>query len=81
MEVNASDTRNKADKGAKTGVAGKLSNQIKVLVGNTALGTAADGTKKRVCPAALLHFTRRSPHLCLAAAGSAAKVVGPVRQF
>ena len=50
MEVNASDTRNKADKGAKTGVAGKLSNAIKVLVGNTALGTAADGTKKRVRP-------------------------------
>ena len=48
VEVNASDTRNKADKGAKTGIAGKLSNAIKELVNNTALGAASNGAKKKV---------------------------------
>jgi hypothetical protein len=53
VEVNASDTRNKADKGAKTGIAGKLSNAVKELVNNTALGAASNGAKKKVprCPA------------------------------
>lgn len=50
MEVNASDTRNKADKSAKTGMGGKLSNTIKELVNNTALGVARDGHRKRVRP-------------------------------
>ncbi len=48
MEVNASDTRNKADKSAKAGMGGKLSNAIKELANNTALGVAQDGRRKRV---------------------------------
>lgn len=48
MEVNASDTRNKADKSAKAGMGGKLSNAIKELADNTALGLAQDGRRKRV---------------------------------
>jgi hypothetical protein len=51
VEVNASDTRNKADKSAKTGMGGKLSNIIKELVNNTALGIVRDGHRKRVRPA------------------------------
>lgn len=38
VEVNASETRNKADKGAQGGVAGKLSNAIKELSTNTTIG-------------------------------------------
>ena len=49
MDVNASDTRNKADKSAKAGMGGKLSNAIKELANNTALGVAQDGRRKRVC--------------------------------
>ena len=48
VEVNASDTRNKADKSAKAGMGGKLSNAIKELANNTALGVAQDGRRKRV---------------------------------
>ena len=48
MEVNASDTRNKADKSAKAGMGGKLSNAIKELANNTALGVAQNGRRKRV---------------------------------
>ena len=48
VEVNASDTRNKADKSAKTGVNGKLANSIKELATNTALGRGADGRRKKV---------------------------------
>ena len=50
MEVNASDTRNKSDKSALKGVAGKLSNAIRELATNTAIGVGADGKAKRVCP-------------------------------
>ena len=39
IEVNASDTRGKSDSDAKKGIGGKRSNQIRELVGNTALGT------------------------------------------
>ncbi|CAK0781580.1 hypothetical protein CVIRNUC_005412 [Coccomyxa viridis] len=48
VEVNASDTRNKADKSAKTGMGGKLSNAIKELANNTALNMAQDGRRKRM---------------------------------
>lgn len=47
MEVNASDTRNKADKSAKGGMAGKLANNIKELADNRAL-TGAHGEDKKV---------------------------------
>lgn len=59
MEVNASDTRNKADKSAKVGMGGKLSNGIKELANNTALGVGQDGHRKRVRCAlsAMPHFT------------------------
>ena len=50
VEVNASDTRNKADKSAKTGMGGKLSNAIKELANNTALNMAQDGRRKKVRP-------------------------------
>ena len=59
VEVNASDTRNKADKSAKVGMGGKLSNGIKELANNTALGVGQDGHRKRVCcplPQAVPHF-------------------------
>ncbi len=50
IEVNASDTRNKADGQAtvKAGIAGKLANSIKELTTNTAIGMGADGRSKRV---------------------------------
>ena len=38
IEVNASDTRNKADASAVKGIAGKLSNSLHVLSTNTSLG-------------------------------------------
>jgi len=41
VEVNASDARNKSDKKVKGGIDGKLSNRMKELVTNTAIG---DGT-------------------------------------
>jgi hypothetical protein len=42
VEVNASDTRNKADSKRKDGIAGKTSNRMKELVTNSAIG-ATDG--------------------------------------
>ncbi|CAL8468443.1 g7983 [Coccomyxa elongata] len=48
VEVNASDTRNKADKSAKGGMAGKLANNIKELADNRAL-TGAHGEDKKLC--------------------------------
>lgn len=48
MEVNASDTRNKADASALKGVAAKLANSIKELATNTAIGLGADHKPKRV---------------------------------
>ena len=50
VEVNASDTRNKADKSAKAGMGGKLSNAIKELANNTALNMAQDGQRKKARP-------------------------------
>ena len=48
VEVNASDTRNKADTSALKGVGGKLANSIKELATNSAIGLGVDGKKKRV---------------------------------
>eukprot|EP00210_Caulerpa_lentillifera_P002697 g2577.t1 len=48
IEVNASDTRNKADKFGKKGIAGKLSNQIQVLCQNTPLCTSSSPSKPLV---------------------------------
>ncbi len=48
VEVNASETRNKADKGASGGVAGKLSNIIKELTTNATIGWGADGIPRDV---------------------------------
>ena len=50
MEVNASDTRNKADASALKGVAAKLANSIKELATNTAIGLGTDHKPKRVTP-------------------------------
>ncbi|EIE19443.1 RFC1-domain-containing protein, partial [Coccomyxa subellipsoidea C-169] len=49
VEVNASDTRNKADKSAKGGMAGKLANNIKELANNRALTSGAQGEEKKLC--------------------------------
>jgi len=54
VEVNASDTRNKADNSALKGVAAKLANSIKELATNTAIGMGADHKPKKVSPQALL---------------------------
>lgn len=48
VEVNASDTRNKADASALKGVAGKLANSIRELATNAAIGTGLDGKCKKV---------------------------------
>ncbi len=48
MEVNASDTRNKSDTKVKGGIGGKLSNAIRELATNCAIGAGADGKPKRV---------------------------------
>lgn len=42
VEVNASETRNKADKGTSGGVAGKMSNRIKELTTNCTIGYGTD---------------------------------------
>jgi len=50
VEVNASDTRNKADNSALKGVGAKLANSIKELATNTAIGMGADHKPKKVTP-------------------------------
>lgn len=47
VEVNASDTRNKSDAKVKAGIGGKLSNAIRELATNSAIGTGDDGRPKR----------------------------------
>ncbi|DBA97121.1 TPA: hypothetical protein ACH3X1_014891 [Trebouxia sp. C0004] len=49
VEVNASDTRNKADNSALKGVGAKLANSIKELATNTAIGMGADHKPKKIC--------------------------------
>ncbi len=48
VEVNASDTRNKADASALKGVAGKLANGLRELTTNKCLTKGTDGRPKRV---------------------------------
>jgi hypothetical protein len=48
VEVNASDTRNKSDAKVKAGIGGKLSNAVRELATNSAIGAGADGRPKRV---------------------------------
>lgn len=48
VEVNASDTRNKADSSALKGIGAKLANSIKELATNTAIGMGADHKPKKV---------------------------------
>ena len=55
VEVNASDTRNKADNSALKGIGAKLANSIKELATNTAIGMGADHKPKKVSPHALRH--------------------------
>ncbi len=55
VEVNASDTRNKADSSALKGIGAKLANSIKELATNTAIGMGADHKPKKVSPHKLLH--------------------------
>ena len=47
IEINASDTRNKADSKITGGIGGKLANSVKELCTNTALGQDEQGRKKR----------------------------------
>lgn len=49
VEINASDTRNKADSKITGGMAGKLANAVKEMTTNTAIGTDQRGQRKRVC--------------------------------
>ena len=51
VEVNASDTRNKADNSAAKGIGGKLSNALAELCTNTSLSGASKGKKAgpRLC--------------------------------
>ncbi|DBB08930.1 TPA: hypothetical protein ACH3X3_007571 [Trebouxia sp. C0006] len=49
VEVNASDTRNKADSSALKGIGAKLANSIKELATNTAIGMGADHKPKKIC--------------------------------
>lgn len=49
VEVNASDTRNKADSSALKGIGAKLANSIKELATNTAIGLDANNNPKKVC--------------------------------
>ena len=50
VEINASDTRNKADSKITGGMGGKLANAVKEMCTNTAIGTDAQGRRKRVLP-------------------------------
>lgn len=55
VEVNASDTRNKSDAKVKAGIGGKLSNAVRELATNSAIGAGTDGRPKRVCEVSLTH--------------------------
>ncbi|KAL6776732.1 RFC1 [Auxenochlorella protothecoides x Auxenochlorella symbiontica] len=49
VEVNASDTRSKADASALKGVGGKLANAIKELTTNAAVSYSTTGTRDKLC--------------------------------
>ena len=53
VEVNASDTRNKADSKIVAGIGGRKSNVVKELATNAAIGVNAQGRKIKVCPPTL----------------------------
>ena len=53
MEVNASDTRNKADSKIVAGIGGRKSNVVKELATNAAIGVDAQGSKIKVSPPGL----------------------------
>ena len=46
IEVNASDTRNKADKAGKGGIAGKTANRIQALCQNMSIGESTASNSK-----------------------------------
>ena len=48
VEINASDTRNKADSKITGGMGGKLANAVKEMCTNTAIGLDQKGQRKRV---------------------------------
>ena len=48
VEVNASDTRNKADASTTKGIGGKRANALKELIDNGSLG-GGGGPQQRVC--------------------------------
>lgn len=48
MEINASDTRNRADTKITGGIGGKLANAIKEMATNRAINLDPSGGKKRV---------------------------------
>lgn len=48
VEINASDTRNKADSKITGGMGGKLANAVKEMCTNTAIGQDERGQRKRV---------------------------------
>ena len=78
------DTRNKADKSAKAGMGGKLSNAIKELANNTALNMAQDGQRKKVRPASYawlpLSCTCHSPVLAPPSSAASRKLTRAVNQ-
>lgn len=49
VEVNASDSRGKADASVLKGVGGKLANAVKELSTNTAISYTKDGQRKKLC--------------------------------
>jgi len=61
VDINASDTRNKADSKITGGMAGKLANAVKEMCTNTAIGSDAQGRRKRVPPPLLPHSLRNIP--------------------
>ena len=48
VEVNASDTRNKADSKRKEGIGGKTSNRVKEMVTNSALAADASAGRRQL---------------------------------
>lgn len=69
VEVNASDTRNKADNNALKGMGGKLSNSIRELATNTAIGMDSNNKPKRVssamCSSTVAASTQFVCQLCI----------------
>lgn len=60
VEVNASDTRNKADNSILKGIGAKLANSIKELSTNSSIGLGADHKPKKVIACASCVFVGTS---------------------